>query len=235
MCGFPRSVTFQLPATGKVLRMLYNYSIAGLRLITGLGLIVSVVWQVTDRTLNNNFRPFEYFAYFSIVTAIFAGALLLVVGVRALRNLEEGKRLEIARLSLTVAMVVVGVVYHALLSDVANDVRDGDYVWPVFPNEFIHTYAPILIVLEYLVSQKTFNIRLRAALWVAVFPLVWLMFSVIRGSITNWWPYWFINPNGEAGFIGMLSYIGAITAFFLTLGFIVLGVKKLLRKALVRK
>jgi hypothetical protein len=215
--------------------MLYNYSIAGLRLITGLGLIVSVVWQVTDRTLNNNFRPFEYFAYFSIVTAIFAGALLLVVGVRALRNLEEGKRLEIARLSLTVAMVVVGVVYHALLSDVANDVRDGDYVWPVFPNEFIHTYAPILIILEYLVSQKTFNIRLRAALWVAVFPLVWLMFSVIRGSMTNWWPYWFINPNGEAGFIGMLSYIGAITAFFLTLGFIVLGVKKLLRKALVRK
>jgi hypothetical protein len=215
--------------------MLYNYSIAGLRLITGLGLIVSVIWQVTDRTLNNNFRPFEYFAYFSIVTAIFAGALLLVVGVRALRNLEEGKRLEIARLSLTVAMVVVGVVYHALLSDVANDVRDGDYVWPVFPNEFIHTYAPILIVLEYLVSQKTFNIRLRAALWVAVFPLVWLMFSVIRGSITNWWPYWFINPNGEAGFIGMLSYIGAITVFFLTLGFIVLGVKKLLRKALVRK
>ena len=206
-----------------------------LRLLTGIGLIVSVVWQVTDRTLNNNFRPFEYFAYFSIVTAIFAGALLLVVGVRALRNLEEGKRLEIARLSLTVAMVVVGVVYHALLSDVANDVRDGDYVWPVFPNEFIHTYAPILIVLEYLVSQKTFNIRLRAALWVAVFPLVWLMFSVIRGSITNWWPYWFINPNGEAGLIGMLSYIGAITAFFLTLGFIVLGVKKLLRKALVRK
>jgi hypothetical protein len=215
--------------------MLYNYSIAGLRLITGLGLIVSVIWQVTDRTLNNNFRPFEYFAYFSIVTAIFAGALLLVVGVRALRNLEEGKRLEIARLSLTVAMVVVGVVYHALLSGVANDVRDGDYVWPVFPNEFIHTYAPILIVLEYLISQKAFNIRLRAALWVAVFPLVWLVFSVIRGSITNWWPYWFINPNGEAGLIGMISYIGAITAFFLTLGFIVLGVKKLLRKALVRK
>jgi hypothetical protein len=215
--------------------MLYNYSMGGLRLITGLGLIGSVIWQVTDRTLNNNFRPFEYFAYFSIITAIFAGALLLVVGVRALRNLEEGKRLEIAKLSLTVAMVVVGVVYHALLSDVANDVRDGDYVWPVFPNEFIHTYAPILIVLEYLVSQKTFNIRLRAALWVAVFPLVWLMFSVIRGSITNWWPYWFINPNGEAGLIGMLSYIGAITAFFLTLGFIVLGVKKLLRKALVRK
>jgi hypothetical protein len=122
-----------------------------------------------------------------------------------------------------------------LLSDVANDVRDGDYAWPVFPNEFIHTYGPILIVLDYLISQKAFNIRLRAALWVAVFPLIWLIFSVIRGFITNWWPYWFINPNGEAGVIGMLSYIGAITTFFLILGFIVLGLKKLLKKALVRQ
>jgi hypothetical protein len=214
--------------------MFDNYSIASLRLLTGLGLIGSVIWQVTDRTLNNNFRPFEYFAYFSIVSAIFAGALLLTTGVRKLKQLEEGKRLEIARLSLTVAMIVVGVVYHALLADVPNDVRDGDYVWPVFPNEFIHTYAPILIVVDYLLSQQAFRVRLRAALWVAVFPLIWLVFSVIRGSLTNWWPYWFINPNGEAGVIGMLSYIGAITAFFLLLGFVVLGIKKLLPKVITK-
>ena len=215
--------------------MLLKFLPASIRVTTGFGLLGSVIWQVTDRTLNNNFRPFEYFAYFSIVGAVFAGALLLVTGVRAFKQLDEGKRLEIARLSLTVAMIVVGVVYHALLSDVANDVRDGDYAWPVFPNEFIHTYGPILIVLDYLISQKAFNIRLRAALWVAVFPLIWLIFSVIRGFITNWWPYWFINPNGEAGVIGMLSYIAAITAFFLILGFLMLGLKKLLKKALVRQ
>jgi hypothetical protein len=214
--------------------MLNNYLIAGLRLLTGFGLLFSVAWQVTDRTLNNNFRPFEYFAYFSIVSAIFAGLLLLLTSVMAFKNQEETKRVEIARLSLTVAMIVVGVVYHALLSNVANDVRDGDYVWPVFPNEFIHTYAPILIVLDYLLSNKAFNIRLRAAFWVAVFPLAWLVFSLIRGTVTNWWPYWFINPNEEAGIPGMLSYIGAITVFFLVLGFAVLGIKKLIRKALSR-
>lgn len=215
--------------------MLNNYLIAGLRLLTGFGLLFSVAWQVTDRTLNNNFRPFEYFAYFSIVSAIFAGLLLLLTSVMAFKNQEETKRVEIARLSLTVAMIVVGVVYHALLSNVANDVRDGDYVWPVFPNEFIHTYAPILIVLDYLLSTKAFNIRLRAALWVAIFPLAWLVFSLIRGTLTNWWPYWFINPNEEAGIPGMLSYIGAITMFFLVLGFAVLGIKKLMRKAFSRQ
>lgn len=210
--------------------MFYKYGLSSLRLATGLGLIGSVIWQVTDRTLNNNFRPFEYFAYFSIVTALVAGALLIAMGARLLTDLADTKWTEIARLSLTVAMIVVGVVYHALLSGVANDVRDGDYVWPVLPNEIIHTYGPVLIVLDYLLSLRGLRVRIRAALWVAVFPLIWLVFSVIRGSVTNWWPYWFINPNGEAGLTGMLSYIAAITAFFLVLGFAVLGLKKLAQR-----
>jgi FAR-17a/AIG1-like protein. len=210
--------------------MLYKYSLSSLRLLTGLGLIGSVIWQVTDRTLNNNFRPFEYFAYFSIVSAILAGSLLVITGIRLLGDLAESKRVEIARLSMTVAMIVVGVVYHALLSDVANDVRDGDYAWPVFPNEFIHTYGPVLIAIDYLLSNKEFKLRMRAAFWVVVFPLLWLTFSVIRGMITNWWPYWFINPNGEGGVSGMLSYIAAIAFFYIILGFAVLGIKRLVQR-----
>jgi hypothetical protein len=210
--------------------MIYNTSLGLLRILTGFSLLGSVVWQVTDRLANNIFRPGEYFAYFSIVTAIVAGSFLLATGVGLIRNKEGSKKTEIARLSLTVAMIVVGVVYHALLADAAGDVRDGDYVWPVLPNEVIHTYGPILIVIDYLLSHKAFRIKLRAALWVAVFPLTWLVFSVIRGLVTNWWPYWFINPNEEGGVPGMLTYIAAITAFFLILGFLVLGVKKLIQK-----
>jgi len=214
--------------------MLYNNLLGSLRLLTGLGLLGSVSWQVTDRILNGIFRPTEYFAYFSIVTALIAGIYLITTGIGLLIALEDTKWVEIARLCLTVALIVVGVVYHALLADVAGDIRDGDYNWPVFPNEFIHTYAPILIVIDYLLSLRAFAIRMRAALWVAVFPLIWLVFSVARGIATDWWPYWFINPNGEGGIVGVLSYVGAITVFFLLLGFLALGAKKLLRRLLVK-
>jgi hypothetical protein len=209
---------------------MYRFSLAALRLVIGLGLIGSVIWQVTDRIANEIFRPFEYFAYFSIVTAIVAGLFLITTSFGLLLDIEDTKWVEIARLSLAVALIVVGVVYHALLADVANDVRDGDYAWPVLPNEIIHTYAPILAAIEYLISIKAYRIRLRAFLLVAVFPLTWLVLSIIRGTMTNWWPYWFINPNGEAGLFGMLSYIAAITVFFLVLGVSVLGVKQLLRR-----
>ncbi len=214
--------------------MIYNTSLGLLRILTGSALLGSVAWQVTDRLANNNFRPGEYFAYFSIVAAIVAGSFLIATGVGLVQNKEGSKKIEIARLSFTVAMVVVGVVYHLLLADAPGDVRDGDYVWPVLPNEVIHTYGPTLIVIDYLLSLKAFQIKLRAALWVAVFPLTWLVFSVIRGLVTNWWPYWFINPNEEGGIPGMLTYIAAITAFFLILGFLVLGIKKLIQKVTSR-
>lgn len=213
---------------------MYNFSLASLRLLIGVGLLGSVIWQVTDRIANDLFRPFEYFAYFSIVTAIVAGLFLITTSFGLMLKIEDTKWVEIARLSLAVALIVVGVVYHALLADAANDVRDGDYAWPVLPNEIIHTYAPILAVIEYLISVKAFRIRLRAFVWVAIFPLIWLVFSIVRGSATNWWPYWFINPNGEAGLGGMLTYIAAITGFFLVLGLAVLGLKQVLRRLVLR-
>ena len=213
--------------------MVYNYLLGPLRLAIGFSLIGSVVWQVTDRLANGVFRPTEYFAYFSIVSAVVAGLYLITTGLGLLIKLDDTKWVEIARLSLTVAMIVVGVVYHLLLADVANDVRDGDYAWPVLPNEIIHTYAPALILIDYLISIKAFRIRMKAALWVAVFPLIWLVLSVIRGIATNWWPYWFLNPNGEAGLVGMLGYVLGITLFFLALGFGVLGLKKLIQRLML--
>ena len=209
---------------------MYRFSLAALRLVIGLGLIGSVIWQVTDRIANDIFRPFEYFAYFSIVTAIVAGLFLITTSFGLLLDVEDTKWVEIARLSLAVALIVVGVVYHALLADVANDVRDGDYAWPVLPNQIIHTYAPILAAIEYIITIKAFRIRLRSFLLVAVFPITWLVLSIIRGTLTNWWPYWFINPNGEAGLLGMLTYMAAISGFFLLIGLLVLGIKQLLRR-----
>ena len=213
---------------------MYNFSLSVLRLLIGAGLLGSVIWQVTDRIANGIFRPFEYFAYFSIVTAIVAGLFLVTTSFGLMLKIEDTKWVEIARLSMAVALIVVGVVYHALLADAANDVRDGNYAWPVLPNEIIHTYAPILAVIEYLISVKAFRIRLRAFVWVAVFPLTWLVLSIVRGIATNWWPYWFINPNGEAGLGGMLTYISAITVFFLVLGLAVLGLKQVLRRLVAR-
>ncbi|MDA9010362.1 Pr6Pr family membrane protein [Aquiluna sp.] len=210
--------------------MLTKGVFGALRTLLGLALVGSVIWQVTDRIRVDLFRPTEYFAYFSITSAIFAGVVLLVSGLVLLRGKSESERLNIIRLIAVVSMIIVGVVYHALLGDSALDPRDYGYDWPRVPNAIIHTYAPILIVVDYLISLKGPRPKLRNALWVVVYPLAWLGLSIIRGLSDGWWPYWFINPGSEGGVVGMLTYIAVIAAAFIVLGFIVLGLRLALAK-----
>lgn len=205
--------------------MLYKGAFGAFRVLVGLALLGSVVWQVADRIRVDLFRSTEYFAFFSITTAVFAGLVVLFSGLMLLQGRSESERLNIFRLIAAVSMIIVGVVYHALLGDSAVDPRDIGYDWPQVPNLVIHTYAPILIALDYLFSVKGPKLLWRKALWVVVYPLVWLSFSLIRGLNDGWWPYWFINPGSEGGVIGMLTYIFAIAAAFIALGFVVLGLR----------
>ena len=205
--------------------MLTKGVFGALRTLLGLALVGSVIWQVADRIRADLFRPTEYFAYFSITSAIFAGVVLLISGLVLLRGKSESERLNIIRLIAVVSMIIVGVVYHALLGDSALDPRDYGYDWPRVPNAIIHTYAPVLIVVDYLISLKGPRPKLREALWVVIYPLAWLGLSIIRGLSDGWWPYWFINPGSEGGVVGMLTYIAVIAAAFIVLGFIVLGLR----------
>ncbi len=213
--------------------MLYKSAFGTLRVLLGLSLLGSVVWQVTDRIRVDRFRPFEYFAFFSIDSSIFAGIVVLLSGIWLLQGKAETERQNILRLIVTVSMIIVGVVYHALLGDSAVAPEDIGYEWPRIPNLVIHTWAPIAIAIDYLLSIRGAKPKLRKALWVVVYPLIWLFLSIIRGLADGWWPYWFINPGSEGGVVGMITYILLIAGGFISLGFIVLGLRlgamKLLR------
>jgi cytochrome bd-type quinol oxidase subunit 2 len=213
--------------------MLYRSAFGAFRVLLGLSLLGSVVWQVADRIRVDRFRPFEYFAFFSIDSSIFAGIVVLLSGIWLLQGKAETERQNILRLIVTVSMIIVGVVYHALLGDSAVAPEDIGYEWPRIPNLVIHTWAPIAIAVDYLLSFRGANPKLRKALWVVVYPLIWLFLSIIRGLADGWWPYWFINPGSEGGVVGMITYILLIAGGFISLGFIVLGLRlgamKLLR------
>ena len=205
--------------------MTYRITFGIFRAALGLALLGSVAWQVNNRIAADLFRPAEYFAFFSITSSILAGVVLVYSAYVLLANKEETERQMSLRLIITVSMVIVGVVYHALLGDSAVDPRDIGYEWPVIPNLVIHTWAPIAIVFDYLLSIRGAVPRWRKSLWVIAYPLGWLAFSITRGLIDGWWPYWFINPNSEIGIPGVIGYVLAISFAFISLGFLLSGAR----------
>ncbi len=200
------------------------------RWLAAAAIFSSVAWQVTDRLAHNLFRPAEYFAYFSIQGTLIASVMMAYTGWLAWSGTPEKRQVTIARVSATTYSVVIALVYNALLRGTPGDIRDAGYAWPVVPNEIMHVWAAVFMLLDWLVVAGASQVRLRAAFWVAAFPLAWLAFSVTRGIVDGWWAYWFLNPNDEGGLTGMFTYIGGITVLMISLGFILLGARKLISR-----
>jgi hypothetical protein len=205
--------------------MISTRIVAIIRWLAAATIFSSVVWQVTDRLAHNLFRPAEYFAYFSIQGTLIAGIMFAYTGWLSWMGTEEKRQVTIARVSATTYAVVISVVYNALLRNSPGDIRDSGYAWPVVPNEIMHVWTAVLILLDWVLISGAYKLRLRASLWVAVFPLAWLAFSVTRGINDGWWAYWFLNPNDKGGLAGMFEYIAGITVLMIGLGFVLLALR----------
>ena len=202
-----------------------------IRFGTAFAMLVSIIWQITSRLVNDVFRPDEYFSYFTIQTSLIAIVTLSVSGWFSWTGRKETRLLNIVRLSTVTFTVVVTLVYNLLLRGLADDPKDGGYVWPVLPTEILHVLAAIFMLIDWMLSSRRINLRVSTIFWVLVFPLAWLIYSVIRGLAVNWWPYWFINPNEPAGITGMLTYIIAIMLFLLTVAIALLGLQRITVRA----
>ena len=197
------------------------------RIAVGLAMIGSIAWQIQDRLIHDLFRPSEYFSYFTIDSSMIAAVTLVVGGYYALRHAQDTRLLTTVQLCVFSAAVVVSVVYNLLLRGMANDVRDGNYAWPVLPNEILHVWAPIFIAVEWLIVAGAVKLNFKKIWWVIAFPLLWLVFSIARGAITGWWAYWFINPNDPGGLTQMFTYIFGIMAFFLINAVVAISLQRL--------
>ncbi len=207
---------------------------AVLRLGTAVAIFYAIAYQITDRVIHNLFRPFEYFTYFTIQTGLISGTVLAIAGFSALRKPQDSHRLTLLRLWVICYEVVVGIFYNLLLRDSAPDVRDVGYDWPVLPNEILHTWAPIIIVFEWLIAGGAPAYAWKKVWWVIVYPLSWLAFSILRGMFApdHWWAYWFLDPgtNGE-GLPTMLQYILMIAGTMVVFGFLFTAVRRGLARA----
>jgi len=202
-------------------------TVAIIRFGTAFAMLASVIWQISSRVINDVFRPWEYFSYFTIQTSLLAIVTLSAAGWYAWTGRTETRVMNIVRLSTVTFTIVVTLVYNMLLRGLPDAAEDGNYVWPILPNEILHVWAAVFMLIDWILSSRRINLRIRTIFWVLVFPLAWLVYSIIRGLMVDWWPYWFINPNEPAGVTGMLTYIVGIMLFLLTIAIALLGLQRL--------
>ena len=87
-----------------------------------------------------------------------------------------------------VYITVVGFAYHFLLSATFNPTG---LEW--FGDLLLHYINPILFVLYWIIGvEKQTYPYTQALRWLA-FPMIYFVYSLIRGFITDWYPYFFVD------------------------------------------
>jgi len=190
--------------------------VGALRLLAGLALLTTIVIQVADRVVNNAFDPWEYFSYFTIESSLINIVVFLVGGVMALRLATDTELYTAVRMAtLTYAVVTAGV-YNLLLRNVPYA---GAFEGLHWPNEIIHVWVPLFILLDWLFSPGRPALPWKSLRLVVIFPVAWLLYTLMRGAASSGtiYPYPFLDP-ATAGWGSVIAYIVGLTAFLVGIG-----------------
>ncbi|KLI64440.1 Pr6Pr family membrane protein [Aurantiacibacter marinus] len=124
-------------------------------------------------------------------------------------------------LAMTAAIAGVGIVYHALLSHLLVQVGAE-----IIANHGVHTVVPILSVIWFAMFAPVDGLRWRDTWTVVIWPVLYCVYILARGSVTGMYPYPFIDANTLSP-VQMAINIAGLTLFFLALGLLLVGMLRL--------
>ncbi|GGM01825.1 Pr6Pr family membrane protein [Nakamurella endophytica] len=138
------------------------------------------------------FTVANFFSYFTVLSNVLAVLVLLVGAVATPRSAQW----QVVRCSVTIYIVITGIIYALLLSRADVGV-DNDWT-----NDALHRVIPLVLLVDWVVFPAARAIGNRTAMVALVFPLLYGVYTLIRGPIVDWYPYPFIDPR-QTGYLSM--------------------------------
>ncbi|MGH2927562.1 MAG: Pr6Pr family membrane protein [Solirubrobacteraceae bacterium] len=182
----------------------------GLRLARG-GLAAIDIVAMLILAFSPGVNVANYLSYFTIQSNILAVIVLAVGAVADPRD----RRWAYVRGAVTLYIVITGIVYNTLLLNA--DVG----VTAAWLNDVVHRVVPALALLDWIVFSPWARTRYRSALAWLAYPIAYIVYSLIRGPIVDWYPYPFVDPRLGGGYGRVAIYIVVLAVVF---GLLALGV-----------
>ena len=208
-------MSYHSPSTASIERHPRRSALSepALRLCRALLALAALTAIVYDVAAGPGVSDGDYFSYFTVLSNLFASTMLLHGALRPADT--RSRTVELLRGASVVYILTTGIVYLLLLSG-----RAPAYPWV---NAILHYLMPVAVTLDWLLDPP--RLRLQPArtvvLWMA-FPLLYIVYTLARGAVVNWYPYFFVNPHRSGGYllvagdclavgVGILALIAATT------------------------
>ena len=182
--------------------------------------LAALLVQYLHSSASPSFNAVNFWAYFTNLSNLLAAGVFLW---RALRPSAPDSMTPASawhdfwRGTAVLAMTLTGGLFTLLLSRLDVLVLPG-------VNVVVHYVMPAAVLADWLIDPPPARLTLRASLSWVVFPVVYGVFTLVRGHFVRWYPYPFLSP-AVVGYGGVAIYGVCILAglILLTWGLVALG------------
>lgn len=179
------------------------------RILIGLLIILALIIQSVE-LIRVGSSLINFFSYFTILSNIVAALVLIYGGFK--KNLLDNLR---GAASLYMLITLVGFIV----------LFGGDKGFLLgWVNLVFHYLAPAIVLFDWFFVTAKEKIEFKKALVWILPPIIYFGYSLIRGVVTSWYPYPFLDPGVVGGYFAVFEYFFAITTFgILGLYFLIKG------------
>lgn len=198
--------------------------VASFAVLCWLALLLQLYLILANRTASVPETIVRYCSYFTILTNILVAVSFTNVFLKGIDAADSFFTRPNTLTATTVYITIVGLIYNAILR----------FQWAPqglakLVDELLHSVIPVAFIIFWLWLVPKNNLQWKNILPWLLYPLAYLTYTLLRGSLAQWYPYPFVNVN-TLGYSKVL-----INCFFVALAFIVVaavlvGIAKMMTK-----
>jgi hypothetical protein len=187
---------------------------AALRLLVlGVG-VVALVGDFDYVLGFSSFATGNWFSYFTTQSAFVLDVTLAIGVLSALRGREDGPWFVALRIVATTYAITSGAVFAVIVAQAAKHDYTVDVPWS---SQLLHFWIPAYALLDWMLAPGRTAARWRLLPWVLALPAVWAAFTLIRGPIVGWYPYFFLDPAQVSGPLEQAFYLALVGVILLAI------------------
>ncbi|SEB42473.1 hypothetical protein SAMN04489806_0550 [Paramicrobacterium humi] len=165
----------------------------------------------------------NYFSYFTTMSNSVTALTLAAGAWFAFRRAADPPWYDRVFSSAVTYMLTTGAVYNIALRAVATN---GDS----WANEVLHVFGALFVASAWVAKPGKPLLPWRRVAGITAVPLVWLGYTMVRGVVTGWYPYAFLDPGQPGGYATVLGYVGIVAGIIMTVACGVVAASRPLRR-----
>ena len=173
--------------------------------LLGFSAVVTEIATLVERGV---FVPANFFSYFTIEGNLFTVAVLLTAAVAPARH---RRLVDLLRGAATLYMVVIFLVFSVLLAGI----EDSTLTAVPWDNTVLHYVMPVAVLADWLLDPPRSRIPFRTGVSWLLFPIAYVGYSLVRGSVVEWYPYPFLDPADGYTEVAVVSVAIAVVCVVL--------------------